>query len=69
MTLKVSFNIFLLMLEKIDILEKKVDSLIENYKNLKKENKELKEKVELAANRIERLIEILDKEGIFDEGS
>lgn len=57
------------MLEKIDILEKKVDSLIENYKNLKKENKELKEKVELAANRIERLIEILDKEGIFDEGS
>ncbi len=57
------------MIEKIDVLEKKIDSLIENYKNLKKENEELKEKVTLAANRIERLIEILDKEGIFDEGS
>ena len=57
------------MIDKVEILEKKVDSLIRNYINLKKENKELKEKIELAANKIERLIEILDKEGIFEEGS
>ncbi len=58
-----------MMIDKIEILEKKVDSLVKNYLNLKKENKELREKIELAADRIERLIEILDKEGIFEEGS
>ena len=58
-----------MMIDKLEILEKKVDSLIKNYLNLKKENKELKEKIELAANRIEKLIEILDKEGIFEENS
>ena len=57
------------MVEKIEILEKKVDNLIKNYIKLKKENKELKEKINLAAQKIEKLIEILDKEGIIEEGS
>jgi len=57
------------MLDKIDILEKKVDGLIKNYTNLKKENEELKKNINLAAEKIERLIEILNKEGIFEESS
>ena len=69
MTLRAYFNIFKLMLDKIDILEKKVDGLIKNYTNLKKENEELKKNINLAAEKIERLIEILNKEGIFEESS
>ena len=57
------------MVEKIEILEKKVDNLMQNYIKLKKENRELKEKINLAAQKIEKLIEILDKEGIIEEGS
>ena len=57
------------MVEKIEILEKKVDNLMQNYIKLKKENGELKEKINLAAQKIEKLIEILDKEGIIEEGS
>ena len=58
-----------MMIDKIETLEKKVDSLLKNYIILKKENKELKDKIELAAERIEKLIEILDKEGSFEESS